>query len=914
MMYHTHLKRQIAKYLDSSLSENEHIKQFIKAVNDSYESYERDRELNEHASIINEEEYAIVNERLRLLTEKLENRIIERTKQLSDIAQFPLENPNPIFRVSLEGKILFRNPSANLIKKIYFNSNYYTPTQFFLYYISLSKLNEGTFDITTEKKDYLFYYKKIVGKEYINFYGADITEKNQIEQKEKENFERLNNFLESTQDAYFIIYKNHREKNFITAKWFDFYGFDPSKHKDVFKEREKCVTASSLKHYKAVFTKLKINESIDFLYCIKNKKTGERLWLSEKVSKKYDAVLDDIVLSGRITDVTASQLYALKIKESEERFRSLMDNIPVMVWVSNEKNIITYSNNALKLFLGFKLEAVNQHREYASFVHPDDKRIVVDDWKKSIAKKESVFSEYRLKDSKGSYHNILEKAVPRFFQDGSFAGYIGAYFDLTQEKQFQQNLLQEKGKLELMSQYSPDINILVDMNGVIEYVSPTITRILGYRTEEVLHKKINRFICTNCNKMLKSNAWLSLKNKRSKKYEFQMVHKNGNLIWIDAGLNVIKDPAIAGNKIMLHLRDANSLKQTQEILKQSEQKYRTLFENMQLGVMEVDLKDNIVWVNKSFESMTGYKIPEIKNKNAFKLFLSSNMEVKKMTKITNLRKKKKESIYEVQMMKKNGKMLDVVISGSPVIDIDGSVRGSVGIHWDVTEIRKMEKALDEEKEIIQREVLKATLNSEEKQRQLLGHELHDGVGQMLTYISLYLQVAASNQEYDPKSFIKAQVKVKEALNEVRRISRSLAPPALIDLGLREAIVELLNQYAEIKSTVFKLSCNSNIFKHIEFDAQRTIYRIVQELVNNAIKYASANLVNFTFIRNQSKLVLKYSDDGKGFNPQKIKKGVGLKSINNRVYFYGGTNTVNSIINKGTTFIIEIPLKNIITHG
>ena len=109
-MYHTHLKRQIAKYLDKSLSENEQLKQFIKAIDDSYQSYERDKELSEHASSINEEEYAIVNERLRLLTEKLENRIIERTKQLSDIAQFPLENPNPIFRVSLEGKILFRNP------------------------------------------------------------------------------------------------------------------------------------------------------------------------------------------------------------------------------------------------------------------------------------------------------------------------------------------------------------------------------------------------------------------------------------------------------------------------------------------------------------------------------------------------------------------------------------------------------------------------------------------------------------------------------------------------------------------------------------------------------------------------------------------------------------------------------------
>jgi PAS domain S-box-containing protein len=636
--------------------------------------------------------------------------------------------------------------------------------------------------------------------------------------------------------------------------------------------------------------------------------------LSEKISKKYDPVLDDVILSGRISDVTTSQLYALQIKESEERFRNLMDNVPVMVWVSNEMNIVTYSNKALKAFLGLDLEGMNDYRDYAAYVHPDDTRVAIDDWKKSISKRKSILSEYRLKDAKGEYHNILEKAVPRFLQDGSYAGYIGAYFDLTKEKQFQQNLLQEKVKMELMSQYSPDITMLVDSSGVIEYVSPTIKRILGYAPEKVFNKKITQFICPACNKMLKSNTWLSMHSIKSKKYEFQMVHQNGQLVWIDAGLNLIKDPTTSSNKIMLHLRDTTNLKHTQKILEQSEQKYRSLFENMKLGVMEVDLKDNITWINKAFESMSGYTLKQLKGKNAFNVFLSSTVEVKKMTKINSLRKKKKESIYEVQMKRKNGKLLDVVISGSPVIDVDGSVRGSVGIHWDVTEIREMEKALEQEKEIIQREVLKATLTAEEKQRQMLGHELHDGVGQMLTYISLYLQVAANNKEYDPNSFLKAQVKVKDALNEVRRISRSLAPPALIDLGLREAIVELLNQYTEIRDTVFTLTCTNKDFDKIDFNAQRTIYRVVQELVNNAIKYARANFVKVTFTRTKTKLILKYTDDGIGFNPQKVKKGVGLKSINNRIYFYGGTTNVQSIKNKGTSFTIELPLQNIINHG
>lgn len=913
-MYHQHLKRQIKKYLDESLLSDERLAQFIKAISDSYSSYERDKELSEHAFALNEEEYATINKKLKALTESLEQRIEERTKELSDIAQFPLENPNPIFRVTHQGNILFKNPTAGKIIEVIYNGYSFSINDFFRHYLTHHHEKEGTFDIRSGQIEYIFFYKTIAGKNYVNFYGADVTEKNALKKKEQENFIQLSNFLDSTQDVYYTVYEKNKKNNFVSNKWKLFYGIDPQKCKDVLKDREKCLTPTSRKLYYNAIAELDKTGNADFVYCIQNKSTGERVWLSEKISKKYDSTLNDVVLSGRITDITASHLSALQIKESEERFRNLMENVPVMVWVSNENNIVTYSNKALKIFLGMNLEGMSDYRDYVAYVHPEDTRIAIDEWKKSISKRKSILSEYRLKDAKGEYHNILEKAVPRFLQDGSYAGYIGAYFDLTKEKQFQQSLLQEKSKMDLMSQYSPDITMLVNLDGVIEYVSPTIKRILGYVPEKVLSKKITGFICPTCSKMLHSTDWLSMQSVKSKKYEFQMVHRNGELVWIDAGLNLIEDPTSHSNKIMLHLRDTTSLKHTQQVLEQSEQKYRSLFENMQLGVMEVDLKDNITWMNNAFEIMSGYTLKQIRGKNAFDVFLSSTMEVKKMTKINSLRKKKKESIYEVKMRKKNGKLLDVVISGSPVIDVDGSVRGSVGIHWDVTEIRKMEKELEEEKEIIQREVLKATLTAEEKQRQLLGHELHDGVGQMLTYVSLYLQVAANDKEYDPNSFLKAQAKVKDALNEVRRISRSLAPPALIDLGLREAIVELLNQYTEIRSTVFTLSCTKKDFDHIDFNAQRTIYRVVQELVNNAIKYARANSVKLTFTRTKTKLVLKYTDDGIGFNPQKVKKGVGLKSINNRIYFYGGTTNVQSIKNKGTSFTIELPLQNIINHG
>ncbi len=913
-MYHQYLERQIKKYLGDTHITDERIQQLLHAVSNTYAGYERDRELNEHVFAINEQEYQAINNRLKHFNIQLETKVKERTKDLEDIAQFPMENPNPIFRVSTDGKILFLNPVAKNIKNVHFQGRAYNINKLFLELIK--KVDDsGTFDLRAKDVQYLFYYKKIDGKNYINFYGADITEKNNLRDEAQESFKRLHNFLESTADVYYIIHKKNQQKNLLTNQWNHIFGFDGKQTKDIFMDKSNCVVSESPKlHYDRI-KKLKPGESINILYQALNKKTGTSYWLSESIIKQYDEQINDIVISGRITDVTSEQLHTMKIAESEGRFRSFMDSIPVMVWVADENNIVTYSNKASKSFLGYELEKLKDYQEYKLFIHPDDRKSAIDEWRKCVKSKTEIISQYRLKNAKGIYHNILEKAVPRFYEDGQFAGYIGAYFDLTKEKESQQNLILEKQKHELLTQNSPDIILLTDQDGIIEFVSPTAQRILGYRAEEMIQKNINNFICKECLTQLNTFSWLkNLPNKDSQKLEFRMRKKNGDLLWIESAMTTIKNEGKAGQKILMHNRDIDSIKHAEEILIQNEQKYRGLFENMHLGVMEVDLNDKILWANRSFEILTGYDMSFLKGKNAYDLFLNTSVSKQIMKNVTTVRSKKNDSIYEVKMKKNHGDLIDVVISGSPIIDLQGKVRGSIGIHWDVTEIRKMEKMIEEEKTLRQKEVMQATLNAEEQQRQILGNELHDGVGHILTYTSLFLQMASGSDKESSNLFNKAHTKVEEALNEVRRISRSLIPPALIDLGLKDAIVELFNQYIELDKLKFKIESNTADIRDIDFNVQRNIYRIIQELMNNTIKHANASTVSLIFRRTKSKLYLEYFDNGIGFDINKVKKGVGLKSIENRAYFYGGTTEIKSGQYNGTHYIFELPLKNILINS
>ena len=910
-MYHKHLERQIRKYLGDSGIEDDRMKQLLLAVSNSYTSFERDKELSEHAFSVNEQEYQSLNTKLKLLTEDLENKVKLRTNELEDLAQFPLENPNPIFRVDFDGKILFVNPAAIEIKNLEYEGIKYNIRQFFASNIKYAR-ESGSFDVNVKNKQYIFFYKKISGKNYINFYGADVTEKNTLRVKAQENFNRLRNFLESTEDAYYIVYDKYKEKNFITSRWKDLFGFNQLTAKNLFAEKSKCIISETIQTHTSRIKNLKIGDQVSIRYQIKNKTTGALFWLSEVINKQYDLVLDDVVVSGRITDVTKEQHFAMQIQESEERFRNLIDAVPVMVWVSDEKNKVIYSNQASKKFLGFAVEKIKNSRDYIQKIHTEDRKKVMAKWNNSINKKRSFISEYRVKDSKNKYHNILENGVPRFYADGKFAGYIGAFFDLTVEKSFQQKLLIENQKLDILTKNSPDIILLTDINGVIEYVSPTAQRILGYTEKEMLNKPINRFIFINCYKQLEKFGWLkNINQKKERKFEFRMKKKNGDLLWTESLLSPVKN----GNdfKILMHNRDIQSIKAAEIVLKENEQKYRGLFENMELGVMEVDLEEKIVWVNESFEKLTGYSLKYLKGKNAMKLFLPDEGAKKIMYSVGTTRKQRNDSIYEIKMKKAKGDLIDVVISGSPIIDLNGNVKGSVGIHWNVTEIRKLEQLVEEEKLSRQKDIMKATLSAEEQQREILGNELHDGVGHILTYTSLFLQMAASSDKMSPELFGKAHQKVEQALNEVRRISRSLVPPALIDLGLKEAIIELFNQYSDIKGMSFDIVTKNHDLTGIDMNAQRNIYRIIQELLNNTIKHAAASEVKLVFKRTTQKLTLYFHNNGRAFNPDKVKKGIGLKSIMNRAYFYNGLVNIQSTKAKGTNFTIDLPLKNIITH-
>ncbi len=386
-----------------------------------------------------------------------------------------------------------------------------------------------------------------------------------------------------------------------------------------------------------------------------------------------------------------------------------------------------------------------------------------------------------------------------------------------------------------------------------------------------------------------------------------MFRQDGSEMWVSTVFSDINVEDKKDQKRLLYSRDISYIKNAELSLMESEQKYRGLFENMQLGIVEVDMEENIRWANNAFEKMTGYKFSSIRGKKTYQ-FMQPGGD--RPIHYLNTENEGSSATYETHLIRKDGQLIDVIISRSSIIDLSGNVKGAIGIHWDVSAIRMMERQLARESLTRQHEILEARLNEEERQKQLLGHELHDNIGQMLTYTSLFLQLAGNAEKPDPSVFHKAQKKIHDTLNEVRRLSHTLVPPALKELGLRGALVEFLHQYSDLNKTRFVLSVKEDILSGIQYEAQIMLYRIIQELTSNTLKHANASRVRVSFTQKNKKLVLRYTDDGEGFEVSKVKKGVGFKSIFTRVNYYQGKININSLKRKGADFVIEFALKNL----
>jgi PAS domain S-box-containing protein len=230
----------------------------------------------------------------------------------------------------------------------------------------------------------------------------------------------------------------------------------------------------------------------------------------------------------------------------------------------------------------------------------------------------------------------------------------------------------------------------------------------------------------------------------------------------------------------------------------------------------------------------------------------------------------------------------------------------VGIMMDISAKKKMEDDAIRYKLEEQRNIALATIQAEENERARMSEALHDSVSQLLYGIRLKLNTLFDCE--DPAATMRDVYGLLDmAVQETRNISFELAPAVLGDFGLRATIDEMAKRLSTPKMLIKTKLTRLN--ERFGLPLEANIFRILQELVNNAMKHAAASLITIEVVKGK-RIELYVSDNGKGFEavkPENIASGMGLTSIRNRLSLYNGDLHIESKPGKGTTVKIKLEI-------
>jgi signal transduction histidine kinase len=199
---------------------------------------------------------------------------------------------------------------------------------------------------------------------------------------------------------------------------------------------------------------------------------------------------------------------------------------------------------------------------------------------------------------------------------------------------------------------------------------------------------------------------------------------------------------------------------------------------------------------------------------------------------------------------------------------------------------------------------------QEKERYEISTELHDNVNQQLTVAMMYI---ASAQQKHPDSFRSIKQSsgfILNAIEEIRKLSQTLVSPMIKHFGLSKAVEGLLDDISAVNTVQIELTADSFYEEDIKYDFKLSLFRIVQEQMNNIIKHAQAKHVNIELRREETTIFMRIQDDGVGFDINQQRKGIGIYNIISRSDLYNGIVDIQTAPGKGCSITITFRSRSI----
>ncbi len=449
--------------------------------------------------------------------------------------------------------------------------------------------------------------------------------------------------------------------------------------------------------------------------------------------------------------------------------------------------------------------------------------------------------------------------------------------------------------------------IICDVNSKIQWINAAFTRVTEYTLKEAVGRRPEDFLYgEETDRKAIKNLLENKKTGRTFDTEILIYAKSGRKVWIAIQLQpqFNKQGKLTGY-FAIGI-DITERRHSEEIILHNQKLLQQAERIACLGSWETNLKTGVSSWSDEMYRIFGWNTD---NAVPFQGPQLSTLHPDDMDYVVNSIKDtiegKGDFDIEHRVVRPDGSTRIIHSQGQLIKNNLGEPEKLIGVVHDITNVKQAEEQLHnhklklaEERVEHQRLVARATINTQEKERSDIGKELHDNVNQILASAKLFLSSPFLEGDEREKFTNKAAEHIHMAIEEIRKLSKSLVSPSAADLGIIETINDMI---ADIRWAQ-KIEINFNYAgideSRLDNGLKLTIYRIVQEQMNNILKHAEASLITITLKENKKKLILTIFDNGKGFDAQTRRRGIGLNNIINRADVFNGNVDIQSAPGQG----------------
>lgn len=657
------------------------------------------------------------------------------------------------------------------------------------------------------------------------------------------------------------------------------------------------------------------------------KEDGNYVYINDKGYIIRNAEGRAIRMIGAAEDITGRKKAALAIEESEMRYKMFVKQSTEGIWRVELKEAmhiympieqmiahcaehayIAECNDSFARTYGFE-NAAEIIGNPLSMILPEHNPLNMNYLIRFFKNGFRVQDEISYEPDKAGNQLIFVNNMIGVIEGDYISRAWGTQRNITSQKKAEQNLIESENHLKAIINTDPECIKLLDREGIILEMNPAGLAMIGASTAgQVLGKNAMHLILPDYHDAFIASLAEVFEGKAVKTL-FEILGLNDEHHFLESHSVPLKDAS--GNIIaaLAVTRDITESKNAQAQLQASEEKYRYLFNNNPAAIIiwDADTLD-ILEVNTSATEIYEYKRNEFLK---LKLLDLSNVEDDSGCReyIKNIKKYKGQKItFDCRHHTRSGSEIIMEIRSHEILYKNRNAILTIGNN--TTEKVQLEISLNEERQLRQQQITEAVITGQEKERTELGQELHDNINQILASAKLYVECAMRDEKSRADLMAESKSLIEKAMAELRILSKSLLPPSLGEIGLQQALLELIDNIKQVNEPSISLEWTLTDENEISKNLKLTIFRIVQEQLNNVIKHAQAKTALIKISETDEYIQISITDDGLGFNTSFKRNGVGLRNISSRAQVNNGKVSLVSKPGEGCELIVQFPVNKL----